>query len=75
ADATETPIGLVPTVDALDLDGLDLSTRTVQTLLAVDPVAWKDEVELINAHFDSIGERLPEEMRSELADLEHRLNG
>jgi phosphoenolpyruvate carboxykinase (GTP) len=75
ADATETPIGLVPTVDALDLDGLDLSTSTVETLLAVDPVAWKDEVELINAHFDSIGERLPEEMRSELADLERRLNG
>jgi phosphoenolpyruvate carboxykinase (GTP) len=75
ADATDTPIGRVPTRDSLDLDGLDLSEETVEMLLGVDPISWKDEVELINAHFDSIGERLPEEMRTELSELERRLNG
>ncbi len=75
ADATETPIGNVPTPDSLDVSGLDLDAGTLQALLEVDATAWKDEVELINAHFDSIGERLPEAMRTELADLERRLNG
>jgi phosphoenolpyruvate carboxykinase (GTP) len=75
ADATETPIGNVPTPDSLDVSGLDLDAGTLQALLEVDATAWKGEVELINAHFDSIGERLPETMRAELTELERRLNG
>jgi phosphoenolpyruvate carboxykinase (GTP) len=75
ADATETPIGNVPTVGSLDVSGLDLDAGTLEALLEVDATAWKDEVELINAHFDSIGERLPEARRTELAELERRLNG
>jgi phosphoenolpyruvate carboxykinase (GTP) len=75
ADATETPIGSVPTPDSLDVSGLDLDAGTLQALLEVDATAWKGEVELINAHFDSIGERLPETMRAELTELERRLNG
>ena len=75
ADAVETPIGNVPTPESLDLAGLDLDAGTLDALLEVDPIAWKDEVELINAHFDSIGERLPSAMRDELGDLERRING
>jgi len=75
ADATETPIGNVPTPESLDVSGLDLDDETLRALLEVDSTAWKDEVELINAHFDSIGERLPGAMRTELAELERRLNG
>ncbi len=75
ADAVETPIGNVPTPESLDLDGLDIDAGTLDALLEVDPIAWKDEVELINAHFDSIGERLPSAMRDELGDLERRING
>ena len=75
ADAAETPIGYVPTLDALDTDGLDLDADTLEQLLEVDPIAWKGEVELINGHFDFIGERLPDAMRQELSDLEQRLGG
>ncbi|MFZ4668481.1 MAG: phosphoenolpyruvate carboxykinase (GTP) [Microthrixaceae bacterium] len=75
ADAVETAIGNVPTPESLDLDGLDIDAGTLDALLEVDPIAWKDEVELINAHFDSIGERLPSAMRDELGDLERRING
>ncbi len=74
-DATETPIGYVPTADALDTTGLDLDADTLAQLLEVDPIAWKGEVELINGHFDFIGERLPQQMRDELTALEGRLNG
>ena len=75
ADATETPIGHVPTADSLDTDGLDLDGDTLAELLEVDTIAWKGEVELINGHFDFIGERLPQAMRQELSNLEQRLGG
>jgi len=74
-DATETPIGYVPTADALDTTGLDLDADTLAQLLEVDSIAWKGEVELISGHFDFIGERLPQKMREELTALEGRLNG
>jgi phosphoenolpyruvate carboxykinase (GTP) len=75
AEATETPIGHVPTVGSLDVDGLDIDVATLEQLLEVDPIAWKGEVELINGHFDFIGEQLPQAMRDELSDLEQRLGG
>ena len=75
ADATETPIGWVPTPESLDTDGLDLDADTLEQLLEVDPIAWKGEVQLISNHYDFIGERLPQPMRDELSAMEARLNG
>ena len=75
AEATESPIGNVPTPASLDVDGLDLDADTLAALLEVDPIAWKGEVELINGHFDFIGEQLPQAMRDELSKLEERLGG
>jgi phosphoenolpyruvate carboxykinase (GTP) len=74
-EATETAIGYVPTADALDTSGLDLDEATLTELLSVDNDAWRQEVDLINAHFEFIGDSLPQAMRDELADLEKRLAG
>jgi phosphoenolpyruvate carboxykinase (GTP) len=74
SDAVDTPIGRVPTVDALDTDGLDLDATTVAKLLTVDGDAWRQEVVLIEGHYDGVGERLPDELRDELAELEKRLS-
>jgi len=73
AEATETPIGLVPTPTAVDTDGLDVDETTLAQLLAVDPEAWRAEIPLIEAHYAGLGERLPVELRDELDDLEKRL--
>jgi phosphoenolpyruvate carboxykinase (GTP) len=75
ASAAETPIGLVPTTDSLDVEGLDLDPRTLDELLSVDEEAWRGEVALVEDHFAFIGERLPAAMRDELASLEKRLAG
>jgi phosphoenolpyruvate carboxykinase (GTP) len=75
AGATETPIGNVPRPEDLDLAGLDLDPSTLEELLRVDTDAWAQEVELVDQHFSSIGERLPQRMRDELANLEKRLAG
>ena len=72
-DSVETAIGRVPTLDAIDRDGLDLDDDTMAKILAVDPEAWRAEVPQIAAHFEFIGSQLPAELRDELNQLEKRL--
>ncbi|GIU83953.1 MAG: phosphoenolpyruvate carboxykinase [GTP] [Acidimicrobiales bacterium] len=74
SEATETPIGLVPTPAALDTTGLDIDRGTLQQLLDVDPEAWRDEVPLIREHFAELGSRLPGELVDQLDLLEKRLS-
>ena len=71
--ATETPVGLVPTPDALNLDGLDLSKATLEALLRVDRDEWVAEVPAIRDFFDRFGDRLPPELDGALGALAHRL--
>jgi phosphoenolpyruvate carboxykinase (GTP) len=74
AGATETAIGRVPTTDSLDVSGLDLDGATLAQLVEVDREAWRAEVPQIEAHYSGLGERLPAELRDELAALEKRLS-
>ena len=74
ADAVETPIGLVPTPDALDTSGLDIDAAVLAELLAVNAESWRQEIPLIERQFDFIGERLPAALRDQLDELEKRLS-
>jgi len=74
ADAVETPIGHVPTPGSLDTTGLDIDDAVLEELLAVDKDSWRQEIPLIEAHFEFIGERLPETLRAKLDELEKRLS-
>ena len=73
ADAVDTAIGRVPAAGAIDTSGLDLDAATLATLLSVDNEAWRAEIPQIEAHYDRIGQQLPDEMRDELRELEKRL--
>jgi phosphoenolpyruvate carboxykinase (GTP) len=71
--ATETPIGLVPTGDALDLSGLELSDAALEQLLEVDPEEWKVQLPQMHQHYAQFGDTLPDELRAQLEALERRL--
>jgi len=73
-DAVETPIGRLPSLDALDTEGLDVSATALRTLLTVDATRWKEETPSIHQHFATFGDRLPQGLRDELAALEQRLD-
>jgi phosphoenolpyruvate carboxykinase (GTP) len=73
AEAEETPIGLVPTRDALDLRGLDLAPDRLAELLKVDAGEWRKQLPQLHDHFARFGDRLPSELRSQLEALEERL--
>jgi len=71
--AVETPIGFLPTPDALDLSGLNLPPENLQELLAVDREGWKADIEDIRAYYKNYGARLPEALNQQLAELIRRL--
>lgn len=72
ADATETPIGAVPTPEVLGLDDLKLSSAAVKTLLSVDLGVWTAEAKRNRAYLDGLGGRVPALTRQQ-ALLEERL--
>ena len=74
AAAVETPIGHVPTPDALDVSGLGMSRGQVEQALAVDRDEWRAEVPQIAEWFQEFGDKLPSTLWDELAILEHRLD-
>jgi phosphoenolpyruvate carboxykinase (GTP) len=71
--AEETPIGFVPSRNALTLDGLNLSSETVDELLEVDPEDWEQELVGSKEFLDKFGSRLPRAIREEHDKLSGRL--
>ena len=72
--AQETPIGYIPTKDALDMTGLPLEEGVMDELLHVDSEAWLQEANDIEAFFGTLGHRVPWEIRNELESLRLRLS-
>ncbi|HEY0621058.1 MAG TPA: phosphoenolpyruvate carboxykinase (GTP), partial [Kribbella sp.] len=73
AAAIETPIGQVPTVDSLDVSGLDLSVEALEVALNVDDEEWKAEIPLIEEWFAKLGDKVPTALKLELDGLKARL--
>ncbi len=73
ADAVETPIGNLPTIDGINFDGLDLSESEKAELLRVEIDGWLSEIPLIGEYFDQYGDHLPVVFREELSQLQERL--
>jgi len=71
--AMKTPIGMMPTEDAIDVDGLDVSKEDMHELLLVKKDEWLNEVESIREHYKLYGEKLPKELLHQLDALEARL--
>ncbi len=73
ADAVETPVGLVPTPEALDTTGLDMTREQVAKALAVNTEDWVAETELISEWLDKFGDNLPTQIRDEFNTLQQRV--
>ena len=71
--ATDTPLGLVPRDGGIDRDGLDVTDKDWQELFAIDSAAWLEELEGTEEFLSTFGERLPEALPRQLADIRARL--
>ena len=65
AKAVETPIGFVPTDNALDLHDLTIDPATLHTLLNIEPAKWRKEMKELGEYFHSFGARLPKGLEAE----------
>lgn len=71
--AQKTPIGYVPTLEAIPTNGLNLSTQTLQDLLSVDKKEWLAELDSQTDFFNKVGKRLPKQILDEQTALRSRL--
>lgn len=72
--AVKTPIGYMPTIDAIDRSGLDVSDEDMEELLEVNKAAWAKEIESIKEYYAQFGDRLPKELAAQLDALERRFH-
>jgi phosphoenolpyruvate carboxykinase (GTP) len=70
--AQKTPIGNLPTPDALDISGLNLPANDLQQLLAVDVAGWKEEAKDVAANYAKFGSKLPKALSEQLDSLRKR---
>ena len=74
--AVETPIGFMPTVDAIDRTGIEneVSEADMKDLLSVDVEGWKNELEMVETdHYPKFGSHLPAELSEQIKALKARL--
>ena len=57
----QTPVGIVPTTEELDLDGVDVRPEDLDTLLTIDTARWRQEMDHREEHLDQFA-GLPEEI-------------
>lgn len=54
-----TPVGVIPTKDELNLDGLDIDGRDLDRILSLDIDRWRQEIEFRQKHLEQFTD-LPE---------------
>lgn len=69
AEAVRTPIGLLPTMEAIDVDGLQIDDADLDELLKVDVDGWKSAIPQIEEHFQQFGSKLPSQLEGQLRTL------
>jgi phosphoenolpyruvate carboxykinase (GTP) len=72
--AVKTPIGFMPTPDAIDLEGLNVPAMHMEELLTVDKVEWNKEIASVKEYYAGFGDKLPAELMAQLEALENRMH-
>ncbi|MGN7948319.1 phosphoenolpyruvate carboxykinase (GTP) [Microbacterium sp. 22215] len=70
----DSPIGRLPIVSDLNLDGIEVPEADLDELFSVDAEAWKTEADLTEEFYDTFGDKVPAALRAELASLRYRLD-
>ena len=71
--AVETELGFEPKAEDINLDGSGVTEETLEDLLKVDKALWLEECKGIREYYAQFGDKLPEELASEIDALEERL--
>ena len=74
ADAQETPIGYVPGVSDINIEGIEdeISSQQLEAILTVDKGQWAAEADGIGEFYKQFGDRLPKELENQLQNLKDK---
>jgi phosphoenolpyruvate carboxykinase (GTP) len=72
-NAVESPIGMLPTKNAIDTTGLDLPAGAMDELLTISKDDWRKEADNLGEFFAKFGNHLPQEMNRQRDQLIKRL--
>jgi phosphoenolpyruvate carboxykinase (GTP) len=73
-ETVETPLGLLPAAGELNVDGLKIDEEALGELLSIDPDALRGQLPQVEEFLAKFGDRLPDELRSQLEALKTRLD-
>ena len=62
--ARETPIGMLPHMADLNLDGMTMPRAKIEKLFEIKPSEWRDEIRDIQSFFAPFGRHIPYEIRN-----------
>ncbi len=65
AGAVETPIGHLPKIEDINLDGVELTAEASEKLFGYDRAGWASEFEHIGEYLQEYGTRMPEALPGE----------
>ena len=74
-DANATSIGYMPKPEDINIEGLELSTDILSSLLTINNESWLEDVNSIKEFYAKIGDTIPDELYEELKILTDNLNG
>jgi len=76
-NARNSPIGLIPTAESINVTGLDefKNPENLEKCFQIDQAFWNDEVSAIRKYFDEqVNKDLPQEINSQLNQLSDRVS-
>lgn len=68
--ALQKPIGLVPTEDALDVEGLNMPKESLKALFRIEKEQWESEIDEMRTYLEKFGSHLPKELSNWLEKIE-----
>jgi phosphoenolpyruvate carboxykinase (GTP) len=71
--ARESAVGLMPYLKDIDMEGLSLSEATMDRLFEVNKDEWRQEIEEIRLFYTQFGAKLPDRLKTRLAELSERI--
>ena len=71
--AKDTPLGGIPQLSDLNLQGIDIPREELEKLFEINPAQWKSELADIHKFFGQFGSRIPAALWKQFKDLEDKL--
>jgi len=74
SDVVESPLGLLPKPESLDISGLSNQTENIKSLLTVKEKEWQEEVTSMTNFYNTFGDKIPKELWAELNNLKKKVH-